>query len=566
MYSPQQADSQLTKPQAQLLFAPLGGVGEIGMNLALYGLATGNRREWICVDMGVSFGDSETPGIDLIMADIGFAEEERRDVKGIVLTHGHEDHVGALFDLWPKLRVPVYATPFTASLIASKKVMEPNAPEVPITVVPVGGRITLGSFDVEFVPVAHSIPESHSLAIRTPAGLVVHTGDWKIDPTPVAGSITDEAKFRALGEEGVRAVICDSTNAVRDGISPSESDVAENLKKIIARAKGRVAVTTFASNVARLRSAALAAAACDREVIVVGRAMERVIGVARELGYLEGVPQFRGIDAYATLPPNKVLVLLTGSQGEPRAALARIANDDHPAIDLSPGDTVILSSRTIPGNEKPVNRILNSVITNGIEVITDRDELVHVSGHPRRGELKKLYEWLKPELVVPVHGEAMHLHDNAVLAKQAGIHEVVTCRNGDIVQLFPAPAGVVDQFQSGRLYKDGALLVSANDDVVKDRKKLSFAGVISIAIALQGRGQLADEPVVEFAGIPEQAGKDGSMFDLIVDAIHSGVESMPKARRRDPDEVGEAVRRSVRGAVNAAWGKKPVCHVLVLEV
>jgi len=536
------------------------------MNLALYGLATGNKREWLCVDMGVSFGDNDTPGIDLIMADVGFAEEERRNLKGIVLTHGHEDHVGALFDLWPKLRVPVYATPFTAALIASKKMMEANAPEVPVTIIPVGGRVTIGPFDVEFVPVAHSIPESHSLAIRTPAGLVVHSGDWKLDPNPVAGEITSEKKFRSLGQEGVRALICDSTNAVRDGISPSESDVAENLKKVVARAKGRVAITTFASNVARLRSAALAADACGRQVVVAGRAMERVIGVARELGYLEGVPPFRGADAYQSLPPNKVMVLLTGSQGETRAALARIANDDHPAIELSQGDMLIMSSRTIPGNEKPVNRIINAIVNKGIEVVTDRTDLIHVSGHPRRGELRQMYEWLQPELLVPVHGEALHLHENAQLAREAGIREVVSCRNGDIVRLAPGPAGVADQFQSGRLYKDGSLLISSSDEVVKDRKKLAFAGVISIAVALESRGTLADEPVIEFAGVPENAGSDGAMFDIIVEAVHSGFESLPKPRRRDRDQVEEAIRRSVRGAVNAAWGKKPTCHVLVLEV
>jgi ribonuclease J len=556
----------LSKSQQELLFAPLGGVGEIGMNLALYGLASGNRREWICVDMGVSFGDHETPGVDLIMADVGFAEEQRRDLKGIVLTHGHEDHVGALFDLWRKLKVPVYATPFTATLIESKKMMEANAPEIPITVVPVGGRVTIGSFDVEFVPVAHSIPESHALAIRTSAGTVVHTGDWKLDPNPIAGEITDERKFRALGDEGVHAVVCDSTNAVRDGVSPSEGDVAENLKKVVARAKGRVAVTTFASNVARLRSAALAAAACGREVVVVGRAMERVIGVARELGYLDGVPPFRGADAYGSLAANKVMVLLTGSQGEPRAALARIANDDHPAIELSPGDMLIMSSRAIPGNEKAINRIINAIITNGVEVVTDRTELVHVSGHPRRGELKQMFEWLRPRALVPVHGEALHLHENAALARECGIGEVVGCRNGDIVQLSPGPSGIVDQFQSGRLYKDGALLTSESEPAVRDRKRLAFAGIISVAVAIQGRGELADEPVVEFSGIPEQAGSRGSMFDLIVDAVHSGFESMPKPRRRDPDQVEEAIRRSVRGAVNAAWGKKPTCHVLVLQI
>ncbi len=536
------------------------------MNLALYGLASGNRCEWLCVDMGVAFGDSDTPGVDLIMADVGFAEEERRDLKGIVITHGHEDHVGALFALWPKLKVPVYATPFTATLIESKRMMEHDAPEIPITVVPVGGRVTIGSFDVEFVPVAHSIPESHSLAIRTPAGTVVHTGDWKIDPTPVVGEITDERKFRAIGDEGVRAVICDSTNAVREGISPSEQDVAETLKKIIAQAKGRVAITTFASNLARLRSAALAAEAAGRQVVVVGRAMERVIGVGRELGYLDGVPPFRGVDAYSSLPASKVLVLLTGSQGEPRAALARIANDDHPAIELSPGDLLIMSARSIPGNEKAINRIINSVINKGVEVLTDRNALVHVSGHPRRGELKQMFDWLRPEVVVPVHGEALHLHENAELARESGIREVVSCRNGDIVRLWPGPAGIVDQFQAGRLYKDGSLLVSASEPAVKDRKRLSFSGVISIAVAMESRGAMADEPVVEFTGIPEQAGDHGSMLDLIFDAVHTGFESLPKPRRRDPDQVEEAIRRSVRGAVNAAWGKKPTCHVLVLQI
>ncbi len=556
----------MAKAARELVFAPLGGVGEIGMNLALYGLGSGGGGDWLCVDMGVAFADAELPGVDLIMPDIRFLEEERKNLAGIVLTHGHEDHVGALFDLWPRLKVPVYATPFTAALIESKRMGEPGAPQIPIKIVPSGGRVQIGPFDVEFLPVAHSIPESHALAIRTPLGLIVHTGDWKLDPTPVLGAITDEKKFRALGEEGVRAVICDSTNAVREGQSPSESDVAKSLTEIVREAKGRVALTTFASNVARLRSAALAAAACEREVVVVGRAMERIVNVAREMRLLDGVPPFRGADAYSSLPRDKVVVLLTGSQGEPRAALARIAADDHPEIELDRGDTLIFSSRTIPGNEKAVNRILNAMIDQGIQVITDRDRLVHVSGHPRRGELACMYEWLKPQVVVPVHGEALHLAENAALARSLGIGEVVICGNGDVLRLVPGPAEVIDEIPFGRLYRDGNLIVEEASRTITERKRLGFAGIVSVALALGSRGELEGDPLIALSGLPETAAPGRSMQQLVLDAVHAGLKSLPKARRRDPDAVTQAVERSVRGAVNAVWGKKPRCHVLVLQV
>jgi ribonuclease J len=550
----------------ELVFVPLGGVGEIGMNLALYGLGSGQSREWLCVDMGVSFADAEVPGVDIIMPDIQFLESERRNLKGIVLTHGHEDHIGAIFDLWPKLKTAVYATPFTAALIDSKRTMESNAPRIPINIVPQGGRVTIGSFDVEFVPVAHSIPESNALAIRTPLGLVVHTGDWKLDPTPVVGSTTDEKKFRALGEEGVRAVVCDSTNAVREGQSPSEADVAKSLIEIVKEAKGRVAVTTFASNVARLRSAALAAAAAGREVVVVGRAMERIVNVARELRLLDGVPQLRSVDAYSTLPRNKIVVLLTGSQGEPRAALARIAGNDHPDIELDQGDILIFSSRTIPGNEKAVNRILNEMIRRGVKVITDRTDLVHVSGHPRRGELVTLYQWLKPEIAVPVHGEALHLSEHASLAREQNIREVVLCGDGDVLRLAPGPAEVIDQVQAGRIYRDGNLLVEAQAPTMSERRKLGFAGVVSVALALGSRGEVAGDPMIELAGLPEFARPDQPMEMLVIDAVYDAIDSLPKPRRRDPDAIEEAVVRSVRGSINAVWGKKPLCHVMVLQI
>src|SRR5947199_935727 len=431
-------------PSADLVFAPLGGAGEIGMNLAIYGFGDEHRRQWIAVDFGVAFADDALPGIDLIMPDIRYLMEERHNVLGLVLTHAHEDHFGALLDLWPRLKLPVYATPFTAALLKAKQEGEPGAPEIPVNIVPLGGRFTLGPFDIGLVSMAHSIPESNGLIIRTPLGAVLHTGDWKIDPTPVIGPPTDEAKLRALGDEGCLALIGDSTNAVRDGRSPSETDVAKTLRELIAAAKGRIAVTTFASNVARMRSVAEAAAAARREVVAVGRAMDRVAQVARECGYLEGINEFRGVDVYGHLPPDKVVALCTGSQGEPRAALARISEDQHPEVTFSKGDTVVFSSRTIPGNEKAVGRVINGLVRQGIEVITDRTHLVHVSGHPRRAEMEELYRWVRPRIAIPVHGEALHLSEHAKLARGIGVPEVVLCGDGDLVRLAPDPAGVVD--------------------------------------------------------------------------------------------------------------------------
>jgi ribonuclease J len=402
----------------ELVFAPLGGAGEIGMNLAIYGLGDEQHRQWIVVDFGVAFADDALPGIDLIMPDIRYLVEERRNILGLVLTHAHEDHFGALLDLWPRLELPVYATPFTAALINAKRQGEPGAPEIPLTILPLGARFRLGPFDIELVSMAHSIPESNGLIIRTPAGTVLHTGDWKIDPTPVVGTPTDEAKLRALGNEGCLALIGDSTNAFREGRSPSEADVAACLAELIRSAPARVAVTTFASNVARLRAVAQAAAACEREVVLVGRAMERIAQVARETGYLDGVRDFRSVEIYGHLPPDKVLALCTGSQGEPRAALSRIAQDDHPEVAFSRGDRVIFSSRAIPGNEKAVTRVINGLIEQGIEVITDRTHLVHVSGHPRIQELRDMIGWVRPQMLIPVHGEPLHMAEHAEVARR----------------------------------------------------------------------------------------------------------------------------------------------------
>jgi ribonuclease J len=553
--------------QQSLVFAPLGGVGEIGMNLGLYGLGDERRRSWIAIDLGVSFASEEhLPGVDLIFPDIRFLIEERKNLAGIVLTHAHEDHFGAVLDLWPKLKVPLYATPFTAALLESKRIGEPGAPEIPVNVIPLGGRFKLGAFDIEFVSVAHSIPESNALILRTPHGNVLHTGDWKIDPTPVIGLPTDEAKLRKLGEEGTLAIVGDSTNAVREGRSPSETDVAKTLRELIAVAPARIAVTTFASNVARIRAVAEAARACGREVVVVGRAMERVIQVARETGYLEGVQPFRGTDAYGYLPPDKVVALCTGSQGEPRAALSRIAQDDHPDVTLGKGDTVIFSSRTIPGNEKEVGRVVNGLIDQGVTVITDRTHLVHVSGHPRRAELEDLIGWVKPQILIPVHGEALHLSEHAALGRKLGIPHVLQCRNGDLVQLAPGAPAIIDQLPFGRMFKDGKLLIAGESTTIAERRRLSFGGMISVALAVTEKGTLAADPEIDLQGIPEHAANGELLSDLAYNAALDTFENMPKQRRRDPDTVAEAVRRAVRAAIAVHWGKKPVCHVHVLTV
>jgi ribonuclease J len=554
-------------PDEELVFLPLGGVGEIGMNAALYGFGPERRRKWILVDCGMGFASEEhMPGVDVMYPDLSFIEKRKADLLGILITHAHEDHIGALVEMWPRLRAPVYATRFAVGLIEARKLGEPGAPKIELNEIAPGNRFQLGPFSIEYVPVSHSIPESNAVAIRTPAGLVVHTGDWKIDPTPYLGGTTDEASFRALGDEGVLALICDSTNIVRDGVSPSESDVAATLKELIANAPHRVAITTFASNVARIRAVAEAAQACGREVVVVGRAMDRVVDVAEECGYLSGLNEFSPPPAYGYLDRSRVVALLTGSQGEPRAALARIAEDEHPDIALSAGDRVIFSSRTIPGNETPVNAIINNLVRRGIEVITDRTDLVHVSGHPRKAEVARMYEWTRPQVAVPVHGEDLHLAVHADFARKQGVPNVVKARNGTVVKLAPGTPEVIDHVSVGRLFRDGDVVIGQGDKAIPERRKLSFAGIVSIAIAIDERGELASDPAVEHMGIPERSRTGESFAELIDNAIAETLNGLPRARRRDSEAVEQAVGRAVRGILRAHWGKKPACHVLIVEV
>ena len=550
----------------EFVFAPLGGLGEIGMNCALYGYGPANARQWLMVDLGVAFAGEDMPGVDLIVPDLSFIEKAKKNLVGVVITHAHEDHIGALAELWPDLGAPVYMTRFAAGLAEARRLGEPGAPKIPLKIVELGEKVAIGPFVVEFIPVAHSIPESSALAIRTPGGLVVHTADWKINSTPIIGLPTDEARFRALGDEGVLALIGDSTNILREGESPSERDVAKTLNSLIGNAKGRVIVTTFASNVSRLRVAAEAGLAAGRQVCILGRAIERVVAVARECGMLDGLPTFLGMDAFERLPRERILALATGSQGEPRAALARIAGDDHPAAELNAGDTVIFSSRTIPGNEKAVGKIINAFVTAGVEVVTDRTALVHVSGHPRRAEVAKMYAWVRPKIAVPAHGEPLHLSEHADFARAQGVPQVLRAFNGDLIRLAPGEVCALGKVTSGRRARDGVILLPADQQCVGQRRRLSFAGVVSIAIALTARGEMAGDPDVMIAGLPERTREGAAIDALIDDAIFEAFESLPPGKRRDADVVSTAIERAVRGSVNAVWGKKPQVHVLVVEV
>jgi ribonuclease J len=550
--------------QDELVFMALGGIGEIGMNCYLYGLGPAEDRQWLMVDLGITFPEGENdPGVDVILPDLRFIESERGSLAGLVLTHAHEDHFGAVIELWPRLQAPIYATPFTAALLKTKLSEYGGGAKLPIHEVALNSRFKVGPFGVELISVAHSIPESNALAISTPHGLTLHTGDWKLDPTPVIGAPTDTDRLAALGAEGVTAMICDSTNALREGRSPSELDVAQSLARIIGGAKRRVAVTIFASNVARLRAVADAARRAGRQLVVAGRAMHRMIDVAISTGYLPQNFKYLDQDQFSYLQPHEVVALCTGSQGEPRAAMARVAADEHPAIKLDRGDLVIFSSRTIPGNERAVGQIQNRLVDMGCELVTDNDALVHVTGHPRREELKEMYGWVKPRIAIPMHGEARHLAEHAKLARAAGVSEVVSVRNGDIVRLAPGAAEIIDEAPVGRLFRDGHLLVPSEDGPVRERRSLAFAGIVVVALPQSSRDGVVPDPEVMLDGVPVRDAEGRPMLDIVRDAVEGTISSIPRKRQQDTEMVREAVRRAVRAAVDHAWGKRPIVKVLL---
>ena len=557
----QPLDRAIERDEKGLYFVPLGGSGEIGMNLNLYAY----RGQWLMLDCGVTFGEEEHAGVDVIMPDPAFIVERKDRLLGIVATHAHEDHIGAIPYLWPQLQCPIWATPFTASLLRAKLDEAGLAGKVPITVVPMSGRFTIGPFDLELVTLTHSIPEPNAVAIRTPVGTVLHTGDWKLDPDPLIGDVTDEAALVRIGDEGVIAMVGDSTNAMVDGHSGSEAELREALTELIGRYTGRVAVACFASNVARLSTIAHAAQAHGRDVALIGRSLWRIDKAARENGYLADVPRFLSEDEAGYVPADRILLICTGSQGEPRAALNRIAREDHPHIVLEEGDVVIFSSRIIPGNDKAIARLQNALVRLGVEIITTDDHFVHVSGHPCRAELVRMYQMVRPRVAIPVHGEARHLQAHAQLAMECQVSDALIIENGDAIRIDAQGATLAGQVPSGRIASDGRRLLPMTGSTLQQRRRVGNQGALVATLVVDRGGALAAPPQISLIGLVEAQDSD-DMQAKLRDAATAAVESLPKAMRRDDAQVKDAANRALRKAVNERIGKRALIDVQLVRL
>jgi ribonuclease J len=541
-------------PGEELLFLALGGSGEIGMNVNLYGC----HGQWIMADLGLTFADSDYPGIDLILPDLEFIEKQEDRLIGIILTHGHEDHIGALPYLSEELKAPLFATPFTAGLIAGKLEEEGLTGRVKLNVIERGGSIDLGPFKVSFVALSHSIPEGNGLLIESPYGRVFHTGDWKIDETPVLGEAPSTEVLTRIGDEGVLALVCDSTNVFQDKPSGSEESVHAGLLEQVTAARGRVMVTTFASNAARLQTIGRVAREANRKVCIAGRSLDRILRVAQSTGYLKDFPAAVSFDEAMRLPRNEVLIIATGGQGEPRAALGRVAFGNHD-LKLERHDTVIFSSRIIPGNEIAIGRIMNQLSDLGVRIVTEKQAHVHVSGHPGRPELTQMYDWVRPEIVVPVHGEARHLAEHARLALSHGVPKAVVQKNGDVIRLAPGEPEKVGEERVGRLILDGDVILAADGATINERRKISFSGLITVAVPIGADGELAGTPLVRPFGVPVEEDRD----DFIADASDAAAKAF---KLGDEDKMREAVRLAVRRCATLWTGKKPMVEVMLLQV
>ena len=549
----------------ELLFCPLGGSGEIGMNMNLYAYGKEDNQKWIIVDLGVTFADDSIPGIDLIMPDPGFIIDKKDDLLGIVLTHAHEDHIGAAAHIWPDLKCKLYATPFTAALITEKFKEKKIDISSFLKIVPLNSKIKLGDFEIDFVTLTHSILEPNGLSIKTPLGTILHTGDWKIDPNPLIGNKIDEDKLKKIGDEGVSAMICDSTNIFSPGRAGSESDVRDSLLRIMELKTKRILVTSFASNVARMESIFYCAKKTGRAICLVGRSMHRIFKAAKKCGYLKGlIDPIEPRDA-KKVAKNKILYLATGSQGEPMGAMNRIINGSHPEVFLEEGDCVIFSSKIIPGNEKKLYNLQNQIVRNNIEIISEENAFVHVSGHPNRDDLKDMYKWVKPKSVIPVHGEHRHMQEHVNFAKEMQVPKTLLIENGDIIKLLPGDAPkVIDKAPSGRVYLDGSINVETDAQSIKDRKNLSINGYLEITLLVSNNGKIK-KPIISFRGIPEKENSEHFIFDM-EDEIFNICRTFSLDNKNQQKNLIDTIKQNCRRIVREKTGKKPFTNINIARI
>ena len=549
----------------ELIFCPLGGSGEIGGNMNLYAYGKEDEKKWIIVDMGVSFADDSVPGIDLIMPDAGFIIDKRNDLLGVVLTHAHEDHIGAVAHIWPSLKCKIYATPFTAALILEKFKEKKIDISSYLEVVPLNSKIKLGSFEIDFVTLTHSILEPNGLSIKTPLGTVLHTGDWKIDPNPLIGGQIDEKKLKSIGNIGVSAMICDSTNIFSPGRAGSESDVRDSLLRIMELKTNRILVTSFASNVARMESIFYCAKKTGRNICLVGRSMQRIYKAARKCGYLQGLIEALEPRDAKKVSKNKIIYLATGSQGEPMGAMTRIINGIHPDVYLEKGDCVIFSSKIIPGNEKKLYHLQNLIVKNKMEMISEENAFVHVSGHPNRDDLKDMYNWVKPQCVIPVHGEHRHMVEHVSFAKEMQIPKTLLIENGDIIKILPGnKPEIIDKAPSGKVYLDGNINVETDSQSIKDRKNLSANGYLEITLIISNNGSIK-KPVISYKGIPEKSEDDTFIFD-IEDEIMNICRTFSIDNKKQQQNLIETLKQNCRRIVREKTGKRPYTNINITRI
>ena len=549
----------------ELLFCPLGGSGEIGGNMNLYAYGKEDNQKWIIVDMGVSFADDSVPGVDLIMPDAGFIIDKKDDLLGIVLTHAHEDHIGAVVHIWPHLKCKIYATPFTAALIIEKFKEKKIDISSYLKVVPLNSKIRLEHFEIDFVTLTHSILEPNGLSITTPLGTILHTGDWKIDPNPLIGSQIDEKKLKSIGNSGVSVMICDSTNIFSPGRAGSESEVRDSLLRIMELKTKRILVTAFASNVARMESIFYCAKKTGRNICLVGRSMQRIYKAAKKCGYLKGVIEPLEPKDAKKVPKNKILYLATGSQGEPMGAMNRIVNGTHPDVQLEDTDCVIFSSKIIPGNEKKLYYLQNLIVKNKIEMISEENAFVHVSGHPNREDLKDMYKWVKPQCVIPVHGEHRHMAEHVSFAKEMQIPKSLLIENGDIIKLLPGnKPEIIDKAPSGKIYLDGSVNVETDSQSIKDRKNLSINGYLEITLIVSNNGKIK-KPVISYKGIPEKNEDNNFIFDM-EDEIMNICRTFAMDNKKQQQNLIETLKQNCRRIVREKTGKKPFTNINIARI